>query len=233
MEFLTLDVKGVVLAVILLVLFLVFGGGLGYFFVLTMFAFLVLSALATYTGAKYKKKLGVGQAPRGFWNVVANGSPPLIVAAFFYYFTITHNPTGVLLAVIGFGASVASITADKFNSEIGVLNGKPRMIFTMKKVKRGVSGGVTLLGLVAGLVGAFLVAALIMIVLGPLSLLKSTYTFGIRKAILAISIGGFIGSLVDSAFGYFEEKGVGNKFTTNFLCGIVGSIAAIIIFVLI
>ena len=41
-----------------------------------------------------------------------------------------------VLCIIGFVASVAAITADKFESEIGIFDGMPRMIFTFKKAKK-------------------------------------------------------------------------------------------------
>jgi uncharacterized protein (TIGR00297 family) len=234
MEFLTLDVGGVILGVIFGILFVVLGMNLGVFFVLAMITFLVFSAAATYVGARYKKRLGVGQEPRGVKNVLANGLPPMIMAALFYLFVMAGNGTFALLSVIGFVASVAAITADKFSSEIGVLSGNlPRMIFTGKKVKRGTSGGLTLMGAVAGLVGAFLVASLIMLIIGQMAMFKSVYAFGIRRSIIAITIAGFVGSLVDSVFGYWEEKGIGNKYTSNFICGVVAGFVAMFLFIII
>jgi uncharacterized protein (TIGR00297 family) len=232
-EFLTLDIGGVTLAVIFGVLFLFFGMALGAFFVLSMITFLVLSASVTYIGARYKRRFGLGQEPRGIKNVLANGTPPMIMAVLFYISSISHNGTFALLCAIGFIASVAGITADKFGSEIGVLNGTPRMIFTMKKVKKGTSGGISLLGIFAGLVGAFLMASLVMLVIFQLGAFNSSYVFGIRKAIVTITLGGVIGSLVDSALGYYEERGIGNKFTSNFVCGIIAGFLAIALFMII
>ena len=128
---------------------------------------------------------------------------------------------------------MAGITADKFNSEIGVLSrDKPRMIFTMKKVKKGTSGGVSLLGTFAGLIGALIVALLSLVIAPRLFLFRSAYPFGDERAILAITIAGFAGGIVDSMLGYYEERRFGNKYTSNFICGVVAGFLAMAIFVI-
>lgn len=232
MDFLTLDWGGVILAIAFGILFLLFGLSLSYFFVLAMMIFLVLSATVTYIDAKYKKRLGVGQDQRGIKNVLANGIPPMLFAALFYLSSRNGNGTLALLAVVGFLASVAAITADKFNSEIGVLSrGFPRMIFGGRKVKKGTSGAISLLGTFAGLVGALIIALLVILIAKQLVLFNSKYPFGIQKSVLAITLAGFVGSFVDSMLGYYEERGIGNKFTSNFVCGIAAGTVAILIFI--
>lgn len=234
MDFLTLDWRGILLAVVFALLFLAFGLGFGYFFILVMFVFLVLSAIVTYIDLGYKKKLGIGQGPRGIKNVIANGLPAIVMVVLFYGFNRVGNGTLALLAVIGFVASVAAITADKFNSEIGVLSRtRPRMIFTMKKVKKGTSGGLSLLGTFSGLIGALIISLLIVLIASQLILFKSAYPFGIEKAITSITLAGFIGSFIDSILGYYEEKGIGNKFTSNFACGIAAGLIAMLLFTII
>ncbi len=232
MEFLTLSVKGVILAFVFAAAFILLGFGLGPFFLIAMIVFLVLSAIVTHLGLRYKKGLGVGQEPRGIWNVIANGLPPLIMAFLFWLSMIWHNNWLALLAVIGFLASVAAITADKFSSEVGVLDGRPKMIFTLKEVKKGTSGGITEVGLLAGLFAAFLIALLIFLIPGNLAVLTGSYGFSLKKALLAITAAGFVGTIVDSMLGYYEERGIGNKFTSNFICGIVGGLVAMALFAL-
>ncbi|MDE1870673.1 MAG: DUF92 domain-containing protein [Candidatus Micrarchaeota archaeon] len=230
MEFLTLDMWGVVLAIVFGVLMLVLGSGLGAFFLLSMIVFLLLSAIVTYTGIKYKRMLKIGQEPRGIRNVMANGVPPIIMVVLFYAFDVTGNGQLALLAVIGFLASVAAITTDKFSSEIGVLNGTPYSIFSMKRVKKGTSGGITVLGSLAGLFAAFLVSLLVFFAVRQLYVLNGYHSFGLWKAIALITVSGFIGGLVDSVLGHYEEKGIGNKFTSNFACGIVAGFVAMALF---
>lgn len=228
MAFLTLNFKGVFLAILFGIAFFELGLNIGYYFILTMVLFLILSAIATNVGRGYKKHIGVYQGYRGVKNVIANGLVPLMMAIAFYFSSTAGKETFTLLSIVGFIASVAAVTADKFNSEIGVFGGVPRMIFNFKKVRRGTSGGITLLGLLAGLFAALLISlTLILIVKSGL------YGFDERIALISITLGGFLGSVVDSMLGYFEERGVGNKFTSNLFCSLAGGIAAMIIFLLI
>ena len=138
-------------------------------------------------------------------------------------------------------ASVAAVTADKFSSELGVLDGEPTSIVTFKKVEKGTSGGVTLFGIGMGVLGAFLIA----IVSAFVFFLFNPVLFGCPQSgcgsvplllillIVAACIGGFFGTISDSYLGYFEEKGVGNKYTSNFICSIIGALAgfAIVVFI--
>jgi uncharacterized protein (TIGR00297 family) len=233
MHILTLDKKGALLAIALGVALFAIGIDIGYFFVLTMLLFLFLSAVATIWGADYKKKIGIYQTPRGVKNVLANGIPPLIMAAVFSYSILRGHNNLALLSVIGFTASVAAVTADKFASEFGVFGGKPRMIFTFKRVRQGTSGGLSALGLAAGLLGSFIISLMIMLVAYKLqSIGTGVYAFSAPLAIASISLAGFIGNVIDSIFGYYEEKGIGSKFSTNFICGISGAVAAILLYIL-
>ena len=47
---------------------------------------------------------------------------------------------------------------------------------------------------------------------------------------IAVTIAGVMGSFADSALGYFEEKGIGNKYTSNFICGLVAGLASMALF---
>ena len=234
MDFLTLDSKGAALSLVLGAAFFMLGFDLGFYFVLVMILFLVLSAAVTAAGIRYKKKIGTYQTHRGIKNVIANGAAPLIMALIYSISSIYNSNIFAMLSVIGFTASVAAITADKFASELGVFGGIPKMIFTFKKVKKGVSGGITALGLLASLAASFIMALLILFVsyklhsISPASLL---YAYSARDAVISIAIAGFIGGIVDSMLGFFEEKGIGSKYSSNFLCSIAGAIAAILIFI--
>ncbi len=230
MTFLTLDAKGVAAAVLLgLVLFVL--NGFRFFFVIFMLYFLILSAIVTVSGMKRKKQLGVYEASRSIANVLSNGCGPLIFAVVVFFSMALGHPFWTCMALVGFGSSVASITADKFSSEIGLLDGIPRDILNMRKVRRGVSGGITALGLSAGLFAAVLIAApfgAIASLIFPVNLAGLTF-----YVLLAATIGGFAGTLVDSMLGHFEEKGIGNKFTSNFFCSICGGMVGILVLALI
>ncbi len=206
-NFLTLDGRGILSAIVVGLLLLWLGKGDGVYFLFIMIMFLVLSAFVTAIGTRRKKAIGVYEKSRSWKNVVANGFIPVVVVLL-YYLGLLHGT----LTIVIYTASIASITADKFSSELGVLDGKPRMLLTMKEVKRGTSGGITAFGLVMGIVGAMIIG----IIVYPL------YSSGFAFYFVVIVVAAIIGDLVDTIFGYFEDKGYGNKYTTNMLCALFG-----------
>jgi uncharacterized protein (TIGR00297 family) len=228
MNILTLDWKGALLGLgIALALLILGGSNFGVFFVLTLLYFLVASAIVTYIGKETKVDFHLYQKSRGIRNVIANGLPGLIFAVLFFVLA-PHGLAFERLAVLGFVASVAAVTADKFSSELGVLDGVPKSIISLKPVKKGVSGGVTLLGTAAGLAGAMIIS----LALIPIPLMDPALGLNLAASGIIVIIAGLAGSVVDSFLGYYEEKGLGNKYTTNFACGLIGGIIAIILYVL-
>jgi uncharacterized protein (TIGR00297 family) len=209
MQLFTLDTKGIFSAIALALLIIYFGGSYGLFFFSLLFLFLVLSALATGIGRRKKIRLGLYEKSRGWKNVAANGTIPLLIAIIFYF----EHSISILLA-LSYIASIAAITADKFASEIGVLDGSPISLLQLKRVDKGVSGGVTLLGLGASAFASFIIS------LSSFVIIKNYVPF------LIIFIAGFLGNIVDSLLGYYEEKGIGNKHTTNVACSLSGALIA-------
>lgn len=202
---LTLDAAGLFAAVLLGIFLFFLGGSSGWLFLSAMVVFLILSAMVTEYRKEEKKKLGVKESARGWKNVVANGVVPFIVAVLYFANGYMHFAAPAIL-VASYIATLSAIVADKFASEIGVLDGKPTMLLTMRVVDKGVSGGITSLGVTGGLLAS--------IIMGLLSLaLQGSLLF-----FIVIVVAGFFGNVVDSVLGYFEEKGLGNKFTTNMAC---------------
>ena len=224
MDFLTLDSAAIGSAIVLALAFWFIGGGYWAFMIIEMFTFLAVSAIVTWVGTPYKKRKGLYQKNRTAENVVANGLAPLIFACMIYFGHL-HSISFVEYAgIFGFIGSVAAITADKFSSELGVLDGTPRMIFTFRKCKKGESGGLTAIGLLSGLLGAAIIAATVI----PFMLYFGIASPGLYVGTVAVLAGGFLGTIVDSAFGFFENKGFGTKYTTNFACSIIGGIAVML-----
>lgn len=195
-----LDKKGVALAAFFgLVLY--FSGGLGY--LALMLVFFALAMVATKYEYELKREMGLYEHERGWENVLSNGLLPALLA--------------ILSPVMGpvpFICSVAAVTADKFGSEIGVLDPRdPVSIFEFKPVKPGTSGAMSVMGTVGSLAGSAAVAfsAMLLFAIPP------------SEAVL-IAVAGLLGSVADTAFGVFEEKGIGTKGTTNFLCSLVGAL---------
>ena len=230
--FLTLDVVGILAALILGGLILVFGG-LEAFFVLLFF--LVISAVVSRVGKARKNRMKGYEMVRGWKNVLANGAVPLVLSfAYFLIANFNFGPVGLAVLtqnciIVGFIASVAAITADKFSSELGIFDENVVMLVSLKRVHAGISGGVSVLGTVAGFVGALLVAsfAVLLFLLGALSLPIAAVL------ILLVSLAGLVGDMVDSVAGYFEEKGLGNKFSSNILCAASGALFGMAVFLLV
>ncbi len=223
--FFTLDIKGTILAIIMALIMLVFGiltsnFALGLFYICVMAYFLILSAIVTETKRVYKKSIKLYQKSRGIYNVLANGLMPFIIVVLIFVF-----PSIKMILLVAFIASVAAVTADKFSSEIGVINGRPFSIITFKRIEKGVSGGISLLGTIAGFVGSLLISFSVFL----LPLLNFNLSANILIFLFFIVlISGFAGTIIDSFLGYFEENGIGNKFTTNFICSLAGALIALL-----
>jgi len=96
-------------------------------------------------------------------------------------------------AVVLFGAAAAEANADTWAGELGRLSARPPVsILSGKPVTKGMSGGVTPLGLAAGLMGALLISV-------PMVFLFSFERPFWAAAITAVS--GFAGCVLDSLLG--------------------------------
>ncbi len=195
-----LDRGGVILAISMGIIIFVYGG-LDY--LILMLSFLMLGIIATRYEHNIKRNMGIYEHERGWENVLSNGLMPTILAFLSPY-----------IGPVPFIASLAATTSDTFASEIGVLGkGKPVSLENLKEVKPGTSGAMSVIGTVASLVGAT--------VLGVIAF----FLFSIDPGqVLLVSIAGFFGSFADTLFGILEEKGIGTKGTTNFICSAVGGL---------
>lgn len=217
-SFLTLNSRGILLAFVVGILIFLLGKNDNILFIADILLFLVLSAIVTKMGRHKKQGLGVYENERGWKNVLSNGLVPLAVAfVYFVNYTVGFLPQTTIAEI--YIASLAAVTADKFASEIGVLDGEPTMLLTFQKVKKGMSGGITLLGTLASLIGALLIGSTGFLVGGGL------------LVVAFITVSGFLGGMVDSIFGYFEEKGIGDKYTSNFVCAVAGCVICAILII--
>ena len=199
------------LALLMGALILFLGHPMGFQMLGLMLFFLAISVFATRYGSRSKKRLDIFEGERGWKNVMSNGLvPTLMVVSLFL--------TGDRIFLFAYIASIASITADKFASELGIFD-VPFFLLGMRRVRPGTSGAVSVLGTLASLSGAFIIS------------LGSVYLFGfpIYTAFM-LGLIGFMGGFVDSIFGILEEKGIGNKFTTNFMCSLTGALMVWLVF---
>jgi uncharacterized protein (TIGR00297 family) len=153
-------------------------------------------------------------ARRGIWNVIGNSLPALLFLSL-----VLIYPEISFELEMGFFGAVAAALADTLSSEIGYYSkSKPVLITTLKKVERGVDGGVTLLGEAAALFGGLIIGVF--------------HFFFFYDPVLSIIIvlSGVLGSNVDSFFGaVFERKKILNNTHVNLLGGLFGAIFAFII----
>jgi len=127
-----------------------------------------------------------------------------------------------LFLTVGIVSNYAATAADTFSSELGILSkSQPRLITTLRKVPPGTNGGVTAAGLLAGALGSFTVAVTSVLLLpfcpkssGPVGrvLMATEYRgWGIDDKILwifAITLWGFLGSVLDSFLGAILQASV-------------------------
>jgi len=92
---------------------------------------------------------------------------------------------------VGCAAALAAVNADTWATELGVLNPHPPRLITKlnQVVEKGTSGGISLVGTLASLAGAFVIAL-------PASLFTGNWSL-----ILIITLAGLFGSLFDSFLG--------------------------------
>lgn len=120
---------------------------------------------------------------RNYIQVCANALPSTLVVLFIAIYPQYKNYE--ILAYVLF----ATAFADTFSSEIGMLSkGKVISITRLKIISSGVSGGVSLLGTLAGIVGSII------------SSLFAYQSFGLKGS-LFISVMGFVGMIIDSILG--------------------------------
>ena len=134
---------------------IVFGIG-GWKFSIPILTFFILSSLLSKVGKLQKQKLALTyqkSSRRDLGQVIANGGIAGILVIFWNY---NHAEWLFFLYL----ASLASVTADTWATEIGFFSRvSPRLILNFKQVPSGTSGGLTVLGTLASMIGAALIAA--------------------------------------------------------------------------
>ncbi|GAB7016488.1 TIGR00297 family protein [Methanogenium cariaci] len=185
---------------------------------LIMLAFFILGAGTTKYRFEKKTELGVAESHggvRGYFNVFANGLVSLCGAILY---GVTGNPLFIAL----FLGSVACATSDTLASEVGVVGKTPRLITTFREVPRGTNGGVTMVGELAAIVGAVIIAV---------------FAYGLNvadPALVAVTIlAGFFGTNIDSLIGaLYENKHLIGNAGTNFLATLLSGIFAMAVYYL-
>jgi len=119
---------------------------------------------------------------RDAFQVLANGG---VFAGGALVATATGGPAWAAAAL----GALAAATADTWATEVGtVAGGSPRSVISFKPLPAGTSGGVTVSGTLASIVGAACIAGV-------------SYFMGVNRALAAVFVGGVVGSLTDSLLG--------------------------------
>ena len=169
----------------------------GYSWLLVIVAFFAISSFLTRYRYDYKKQLGSAQEKGGVrsWpNTLANG---LVAGLAALAEIATHQD----IFIVGFMGAIAAAMSDTVATEIGLLSrSKPRMIVNLKKfVEPGTSGGITLMGELACLTSALVIAAIgniLGILSGSLRTLSAAALSVILGAIIATNFDSLIGGTV-------------------------------------
>jgi uncharacterized protein (TIGR00297 family) len=110
-----------------------------------------------------------------------------------------ENITFLVIAAI----CISSANADTWASEVGRFSkGRTVSILTFKDMKKGASGGISLLGTYASFLGSVFIAVIAMILFSMyLGYHLEIYIYG-----SIIALGGFIGSIIDSYLGILIQE---------------------------
>jgi uncharacterized protein (TIGR00297 family) len=166
---------------------IIFGLGGWQWAVLLLLFFITSSALSR--GFKSRKqglneKFSKGHE-RDAGQVFGNGG-----LATFFVLVHAFYPES-MIGWVGFAAALAAVNADTWATELGVLNPTPPRMITdvRKRVEKGTSGGVSLFGTLASLLGAAVIA------------LPAAWFTGNWSLFPLITFAGLAGSLFDSLLG--------------------------------
>jgi len=166
---------------------LIFGlGGLSW--AVLLLTFFISSSGLSRAFSRHKANLGdkfAKGAQRDWAQVFANGGMGALLVIIHAFYPDQFWPW------IAYAGAMATVNADTWATELGVLSAKPpRLITTGEIVERGTSGGITFWGTLATLGGAALIA-----------LVTTLFTPQALIILLVVSLAGLSGSLLDSLLG--------------------------------
>ena len=210
--------------------------------------FFTLSSFLTRISAYYKKTAKSENIPRTASQVLGNGAVAALSAAGYLFY---RDPALIIL----FLGSIAAATSDTWSTEIGAFSQThPRLLTNFQQVERGTSGGITIIGVVGGIVGSAALA------FSGLFIFESeSRVLYLESGAISVFIGGIFGNLFDSFLGVtlqsknrcvvcdkitedklhcgkptIHSSGLPllNNDSVNFLCTLAGGFSAVIFWLL-
>lgn len=179
---------------------LIFGLG-GWVMGLTLIAFFVYGTVLSKYKERQKNEVAADKFDKGsrrdIGQALANGGLGAVLAAFFFL-----NPSQLWLFA-AFVGTMATVNADTWATELGVLSKRPpRMITSGKIVAPGTSGGITLRGTMAAALGALAIGVSVWALLAGKALFNNGFDWLAFWWVLPAGLlGGLLGTMLDSLLG--------------------------------
>ena len=191
-------------------------GSIGWKGWLSVCIYLLMGSLVTKIGYKKKASKGIAEArggkrgPENVWGSAATGCSLALLSCFW--------PNYLPLFMVGFASSFAAKLSDTFSSEIGKTFGKRTfLITTLRPVLPGTEGAISIEGSLAGLLGSFLMTA----VMFNLSIVSGLYVACI------VVFSGYVATVLESYIGALAQNNI-EWLTNELVNSIQTSLAAII-----
>lgn len=182
----------------------IFGFG-GWTWGLLLITFFVTSTLLSRYQEATKERIAAEKFDKGgkrdLAQALANAGVGALIATATLFVPRSETYSLLFAAFVG---AMATVNADTWATELGVLSrSAPRLITTFKRVEAGTSGGVTVGGTLASLMGAAVIGfAAIFFQIGEAALSGSALPLVESVFILLpAALGGLAGSLFDSLLG--------------------------------
>ncbi|MEP7108623.1 MAG: DUF92 domain-containing protein [Ferruginibacter sp.] len=191
--------------------------GAGFTGITMIGLFFLLGTIATAWKMDTKEKLGVAEKNKGRRTsnqVIANGAVAGITGLLSYFFPGQRELFQLMMA-----AALASATADTLSSELGTVYGKGFFnMLSFQQDKRGENGVVSVEGILFGIVGTVLIAAVYAI------------GAGWNKQFYLILVAGNLGNIADSILGAtLERKKYLKNDGVNFISTLIAALTSLVL----
>lgn len=171
------------------------------------------SVVATVLVLLHAWVLACSDEEEGCFSVGGRAGDVLVVGIVAYVLSCGLIDCQLVMVLMTGCRNYAAVAADTFSSELGILSrSKPRLITspTLRVVPPGTNGGVTATGLLAGVLGAFTIAVTSAILI-PFCSGEASGLVSRVQWVLAVTVWGALGSVLDSILGGLFQASVVDK----------------------